>query len=328
MTGRRSRRLTGLPGDPRASEPQRASSGSGQLGAITLSGEILDAWGDPPRRFGLTRSTRESVTILRSAQLPGVEMQRIQKSRRMWTIYHSTFDFCCAIRAKEPVDWRYRHHTHSMVQGSLGVLVPGEMHRVLRNPGDTDYLLLLIEPAVISRFLEDNEPQLLYLLRHQLDSKRHGALLVELWSALTDGSKDALRVEGLVSEFLLSITQHSPNPTFVDRPIHGGTKIVRDYLNDNHHRNVTLDECAKLTGTSKFHLHRSFVAELGVPPHQYLSGVRISRARDLLRSGARPADVAGLTGFCDQSHLTRVFTEIVGVTPGAYAAEFLASQLC
>jgi len=325
MAGLKSRRQPGSTAEEPNSRAQRDGPDRGRPAAITLRGEILDGWGDPPARAGVRKSTRESLKIVRSPGLPGLEIQYIQNSQRRWTIYHSSFDFCSAIRTVDSIDWRYRNQTNCMVQESLGVLVPGELHRVLRSASETDYLLLLIEPSFMARFLEDDELQLMYSLNHQLECRRHAGLMRELWSAFTESNHDTLRLESLVSEFLLSIIQDADNRKSVPLPIHVGAKIVRDYLNDNHHRNVTLDECAKLTGTSKFHLHRSFVAELGVPPHQYLSGVRISRARDLLRGGARPADVAGLTGFCDQSHLTRVFTEIVGLTPGAYASQFSAS---
>ena len=322
MSGRKPRRRAESP----AQVPEPSGTHTGPIGAITLIGEALDAWGHAHCGPRIDKSSHEAITLVRVPQLPGVEMQLIRNSRRMWAIYHSSFDFCCAIRAGEPIDWLYRHRTHSMSLGSLGILVPGEMHRVLRIHEATDYLLLLIEPAVMARFLEDDESASLYSVRHQVDGKQHSSLLGKLWSAMTDRTRDTMRIEGLVSEFLLSISRLSGSRSDLDKPAHEGTRIVRDYLHDNHHRNVTLDECASLTGTSKFHLHRSFVAELGVPPHQYLSGVRISRARDLLRGGARPADVASLTGFCDQSHLTRVFTEIVGLTPGAYAAEHTGAQ--
>ena len=176
----------------------------------------------------------------------------------------------------------------------------------------------------MARFLEDDESHLLYSVRHHLEGKGYGMRLAELWQAMTERVRDTMRVEGLVSEFLLAIAQPTNQGRPIVKPRSESSRIVRDFLCENFHRNVTLDECAKLTGTSKFHLHRSFVAELGVPPHQYLSAVRISRARDLLRGGLRPAEVAGRTGFCDQSHLTRVFTEAIGITPGAYAAQFFA----
>ena len=41
-------------------------------------------------------------------------------------------------------------------------------------------------------------------------------------------------------------------------------------------------------------------------------------AKVLLRNGLSIADVALRTGFFDQSHFTRCFHDIVGVTPGRY----------
>jgi len=298
----------------------------GQLAspAVTLSGPILDHWGEPPRKRRDAKWSRESVTIVRPSELPGIEMQQIRNSERKWTIYHSSFDFCSSTRVSGGIEWRYRNQTSPMAPDLIGVLVPGEMHRVTHIEGDSDYLLLLIEPGAMARFLKDDETRLLYSVRPQLDGRRYCSKLAELWEAMTDRVHDTMRVESLLSEFLSAITQTSNQRDPSSQPRNVNTRIVRDYLHDNYNRNVTLDECAKLTGTSKFHLHRSFVAELGVPPHQYLSAIRISRARDLLRRGTRPADVAGMTGFCDQSHLTRVFTEVVGLTPGAYAAQFPA----
>ena len=41
--------------------------------------------------------------------------------------------------------------------------------------------------------------------------------------------------------------------------------------------------------------------------------------RRLIRSGYPLTHVVHATGFSDQSHLTRYFKRIVGVTPGSYA---------
>ena len=59
---------------------------------------------------------------------------------------------------------------------------------------------------------------------------------------------------------------------------------------------------------------------MGIPPHRYLTGRRLDRARRMLLAGRRPAEVAVEVGFHDQAHLTRHFKRMLGVTPGAYAA--------
>lgn len=45
---------------------------------------------------------------------------------------------------------------------------------------------------------------------------------------------------------------------------------------------------------------------------------RVRRARDMLQKGANIADAAFEAGFSDQSHLTRNFRAIYGVTPARY----------
>ncbi|MFJ8309684.1 MULTISPECIES: AraC family transcriptional regulator [unclassified Streptomyces] len=83
----------------------------------------------------------------------------------------------------------------------------------------------------------------------------------------------------------------------------------------------SLEQLARELGTSPFALLRAFKAEYGLPPHSWLTGERVRRARRLLDEGTPPAEAAVAVGFTDQPHLNRHFTRIVGVTPGAYRRE-------
>jgi AraC-like DNA-binding protein len=93
---------------------------------------------------------------------------------------------------------------------------------------------------------------------------------------------------------------------------------VREYLDANTRRNVALEDLSDLSGLSPYHLIRVFRQELGLSPHAYFEQVRIHRARRLLKEGLPIADVAADLGFTDQSHLSRHFKKLTGVTPGAY----------
>ncbi|MDT0266153.1 AraC family transcriptional regulator [Streptomyces sp. DSM 44915] len=83
----------------------------------------------------------------------------------------------------------------------------------------------------------------------------------------------------------------------------------------------TLAELAHRLGTGPFALLRAFRARYGMPPHAWLTDVRVRRARELLDAGVRPAEAAVAVGFTDQSHLHRHFRRVVGVPPGAYQRE-------
>ena len=99
-----------------------------------------------------------------------------------------------------------------------------------------------------------------------------------------------------------------------------GVSRARAYLEENFSRPVKLAELAAICGITAWHLVHSFRDSTGIPPHAYLTQVRVSRAREMLLEGEALSSVAYRCGFSDQSHLTRVFKRIHGVTPGAYVA--------
>jgi AraC-like DNA-binding protein len=99
-------------------------------------------------------------------------------------------------------------------------------------------------------------------------------------------------------------------------------RLARAFLHDAVAEKITLDELAIHAGLDKFHLVRAFRAEVGLPPYEYLTHVRVSRAKELLARGARVVDVAQAVGFCDQSQLHRHFRRIVGITPGSFSGSF------
>jgi AraC family transcriptional regulator len=58
---------------------------------------------------------------------------------------------------------------------------------------------------------------------------------------------------------------------------------------------------------------------MGMAPHRWLLTRRIEVAKESLRDRRSSlSDVALACGFADQSHLTQVFTRMVGVSPGAW----------
>jgi AraC-like DNA-binding protein len=93
---------------------------------------------------------------------------------------------------------------------------------------------------------------------------------------------------------------------------------AREYLHDHFARNISLTELAHHSHLSPFHLLRTFCKTLGMPPHQYLTNLRVERAKRFLMAGTPIAQVAQQTGFIDQSHLHRRFKNFVGLTPGQF----------
>jgi AraC-like DNA-binding protein len=99
-------------------------------------------------------------------------------------------------------------------------------------------------------------------------------------------------------------------------------RLARAFLHDALADKITLDVLAAHAELDKYHLVRAFRSAVGVPPYEYLTQLRVWKARELLRHGARVTEAAQAVGFYDESQLHRHFRRIVGVTPGRFSRSF------
>lgn len=112
-----------------------------------------------------------------------------------------------------------------------------------------------------------------------------------------------------------------------DRAERQAIQRVREFLAQSYSENVSLEDLSKVANLSPYHLHRVFTREVGLSPHAFQMQVRISRAKALLNEGRALRTVAAETGFADQSHFTREFKRLVGLTPGAYRSDLRRPSL-
>ena len=83
---------------------------------------------------------------------------------------------------------------------------------------------------------------------------------------------------------------------------------------------LRLADLAAAAGVTRFQVIRDFKRAAGMTPGRHVRDRRVRRACDLIGEGLPLAAVAAETGFADQSHMTRVFKVVKGVTPAAYRA--------
>jgi AraC-like DNA-binding protein len=94
---------------------------------------------------------------------------------------------------------------------------------------------------------------------------------------------------------------------------------LRELLDARYTVGLSLQEASAVLYSHPAHLVRVFSREYGLSPHQYLTGRRVDLARRLLLSGMPTSEVITRTGFYDQSHLSRHFRRILGISPGRFA---------
>ncbi|PCC71225.1 AraC-type DNA-binding protein [Nannocystis exedens] len=191
--------------------------------------------------------------------------------------------------------------------GSVVLFAPGDVHRDLKRDGPVTYQLIgfstpRIDSLGVQSCLAADDPRGLPFQRLH-DAVAAGADRFALECALTE----AIGAMAAIEE-----TRFEPT-----RPVRRALGLMRERWADA----LTLDELAEYAGLDKYHLCRAFRAQVGMPPHAYLTQLRILHAKALLAAGARPKDIAPQVGLYDQSQLNRHFRRIVGMTPGQYSAK-------
>lgn len=95
-------------------------------------------------------------------------------------------------------------------------------------------------------------------------------------------------------------------------------KKALEYLEKNLTDKITMEELAGITGMSRFHFNRVFCTVTGLSPYAFHLHIRIEHAKHILLTGKTAVETALDSGFTDQSHFSRYFKKIVGVTPGVF----------
>jgi AraC family transcriptional regulator len=94
-------------------------------------------------------------------------------------------------------------------------------------------------------------------------------------------------------------------------------RAVRDYIEANLCRQISLEDLAALAHLSPFYFARCFKATMGLAPHQYVIARRMELAkRLLLTTRLNVSEIAWAIGYENISHFRRLFALHIGVTPG------------
>jgi AraC family transcriptional regulator len=128
--------------------------------------------------------------------------------------------------------------------------------------------------------------------------------------------------ESLVVATLTQLVRHHSTLATPDRAEDLSSRRLRrvtDYIEAHLGGDLSTTTLAVEAGISSAHLARGFKRAVGRSMHQYVLRRRIEEAAALLaRTEQTIAEIALVTGFCSQSHLTGAFNRVYGTSPAAY----------
>jgi AraC family transcriptional regulator len=207
--------------------------------------------------------------------------------------------------------------------GTIYVLPAGTRDRLTWS-GPTTRIILVMEPRFLSRSFEDTAHlDDVELTTHWNLRDRHiQSLMLALHADLEDGSP-AGRIYGESLGLALGVylVRRYSVRNSARHDYRGSMPTMRlnrtlEFINQNLARDVRLWELSQIAGMSPSYFCELFKVSTGLSPYQYILRCRIERAKQYLRDPKISLACAGAAaGFADQSHFTKVFRRIVGVTP-------------
>ena len=263
----------------------------------------------------------EHATLFRPTCLDGVDL--LHASYQVQNFSRHSHD-CYALGVIEDgaLGFRYLRRDHVARKGDVNLVVPGECHdgHPACASGWTYRMLYLSTTLLADAAAELN----LGLPDFQEGVLRDSSLAKEVRSVhicLADRETCLMEKE---SRLLLVLTRwihrhaEQRGTLAYAGAEHAAVRRVKDYLADRIDMNPSMADMARVACLSPFHLLRVFTKATGQSPHDYLTQLRVDRAKILLPSRLPLARIAAECGFADQSHLTRLFRRQCGLTPGKY----------
>jgi AraC-like DNA-binding protein len=238
---------------------------------------------------------------------------------------HSHDQYAIGVIETGALGFYYRGENVVAPQGNINLCIPGEVHTGhAASDRGWIYRMFYFDPQFLQRVASEvgNRPHdIPFFKTGVIQDNELARLIYQLHLKLEQKNTPVIEQEShLLWTLAQMILRHADDPPALQdlkkEPL--AVKQIKNFIETHYNENFSIDQLAQITHLSPFHLIRLFGDATGIPPHAYLRQVRIKRAKELLIRGDSIADVAQTTGFNDQSHLSRWFKRLLGITPGQY----------
>ena len=128
---------------------------------------------------------------------------------------------------------------------------------------------------------------------------------------LSGASMQSLSLEILGQLLFNDRTKQLGRPSWVSR--------LEEILRCDYAEKLSLEELSRQLAVHPVHLSRSFSRYFRCTLGEYVRNIRVKRSLELMsRKNLTLTEIATTCGFADQSHFTRSFKQIMGVSPSTY----------
>jgi AraC family L-rhamnose operon regulatory protein RhaS len=284
-----------------------------------------------------------------------ITIQTSQHHGKVWQHTHAFYEFVYIDNGFSLHS--YNGKTSVLTGGDLFAIFPGDIHSYnsayhtnlynclfyLEDLGDLRQEFLRLPGIEWDRTQKKNN--FLPIIRVGLSERRELVALLERmrWERRNKAIGWELNLKGLLINFLVMysrlITENKElcerqsesldnsnnvrNAADTDgRGYCGYIYSVLRFVEENYNRDITGKDIADYACLSQDYLSKQFKSVMAMTPIEYIRKFRIAKSMDLLKTTDMSiSDIAAATGFSDLSLFSRVFKQIIGISPAAFRKE-------
>lgn len=212
----------------------------------------------------------------------------------------------------------------------IGSDIPHRFHcEAEQKHSPLDSYILQFNPCCFGS-LFTNTPELTRIAR-MISHSKHGLVIRKAPKQLFQQMKSLIESSGVNSIIkflqLLAEVDKSTQLEFISAQPNSEVEVLAttkihasiEWINENYHRDINLEDIALRTSMNKNAFCRAFKSQTGNSPMNYINNVRVEAASTLLLEGKQGiADIGFTVGFPTVSSFNRNFKQLKGVSPGMY----------
>lgn len=273
----------------------------------------------------MPRNTKGKIIFHNPEGFPHVSaLEAVDVENRFPRHVHSSYVFTLIERGRRYLGIQGRKRIFSA--GEMSILPPGTSHECdsvrCNESGPHSYRAICVSGSHLQKLSAEitGKPCAIPVfdpLKAHTDFDRIS--FMAFFEALEE-TNNHLEIECRLNSFLYhAISNLSSDSIIVKKHIENADlERVRDYIRLNFREKITLAKLSEEGGINPFHLQKQFVKHYGISPQEMVISCRVKYAEQLLRNKVPLTQTAIDSGFSDQSHFSRHFKKVKGISPGSF----------